>query len=83
MPCKQPSKMSGGHSLPCIPGVSGLLSIATAEWSYLSAVHAQAYIDELAKVLMEGADNPSTPAHARMCQLIKANVREQAVSSWS
>ena len=67
------------HSLPYIPGISGLLSIATADWSCISAVHAQAYIDELAKVLMEGADNPSTPAHARMCQLIKANVRAQPV----
>ena len=35
----------------------------------------QAYIDELAQTLMEGADDPSTPAHARLVELISANVR--------
>lgn len=42
--------------------------------TYISSV-LQYYIDELAKTLMEGADNPATPAHARMCQLINANVK--------
>ncbi len=37
-------------------------------------VPAQAYIDELAQTLMEGADDPSTLAHARMVELINANV---------
>jgi hypothetical protein len=40
----------------------------------LGTMYAQAYIDALAKCLMEGADDPSTPAHARMCELIKAMV---------
>ena len=34
----------------------------------------QAYIDELARTLMEGAEQPDTPAHARMVQLTNANV---------
>lgn len=34
----------------------------------------QAYIDELAQTLMEGADDPSTSAHARLVELINANV---------
>ena len=37
-------------------------------------VPTQAYIDELAQTLMEGAEDPSTPAHARLLELTKANV---------
>lgn len=34
----------------------------------------QAYIDALATCLMEGAEDPAKPAHARMCELIRADV---------
>ena len=34
----------------------------------------QAYIDALATCLMEGAEDPTQPAHARMCELIRADV---------
>lgn len=34
----------------------------------------QAYIDTLAKCLVEGAEDPTTPAHKRMCDLIRADV---------
>jgi hypothetical protein len=43
----------------------------------------QAYIDALAKCLMEGAEDPSTPAHARMCELIKAMVGFQVAASYA
>ncbi len=34
----------------------------------------QAYNDSLAACLMEGAEDPTKPAHARMCELIRADV---------
>jgi hypothetical protein len=38
----------------------------------------QYYIDEMAKCLMEGAEDPASPAHARMLELIEAMVRAHA-----
>lgn len=34
----------------------------------------QAYNDSLAACLMEGSEDPTKPAHARMCELIRADV---------
>ena len=63
-------------SAPAQPGMQRLTAVHVQRACSSTAVlWVQFYIDEMAKCLMEGAEDPASPAHARMLELIDAMVR--------
>ncbi|KAK9916110.1 hypothetical protein WJX75_008722 [Coccomyxa subellipsoidea] len=55
------------HENPCLHYDGSNISLSAIQKTH------KAYIDTLAKCLVEGAEDPTTPAHKRMCDLIRAD----------